>query len=174
MGTKVVKLACQGCGADLSVGEDVRFVTCNFCGSKLEVVHDQTVTHTRLLEDIADDLKVIQLQNELGQLDREWEQGRDRFMVSDREGNRSIPSSGGAVVGGVIATAFGIGWIIFTSNMGVPGIFPLFGLVIIGVAIIGMVISTKKAGAHRVAKADYDRRRAEVLRQIGAARGGRL
>ncbi|CAN5206797.1 hypothetical protein BH23VER1_BH23VER1_30320 [soil metagenome] len=151
MGTQIVKLACQGCGADLSVNEDIRFVTCKFCGSKLEVVHDRTVSHTRLLEGIADDLKLLKLQNELEQLDREWASLREGFMVSGKDGHRSIPNAGASVFGGALAIVFGIVWMAVASSMGAPGIFPLFGLVFIAVAVFGMVSSTRKAGAHRSA-----------------------
>ena len=66
---KITKVCCQGCGADLPVDESIRFGTCNYCHARLEIVHDPTVTHTRLLEDIAlntgrsaDRLHVLELQ----------------------------------------------------------------------------------------------------------------
>ena len=117
MGTQIVKLACQGCGADLEVSEGIRFMTCNFCGSKLEVVQDQSVTHTRLLEDIADNLKVIELQNELEKMDREWAIRRESFMVSGKDGHRSIPSAVGSTVMGGIAIVSGIFWMVMASSM---------------------------------------------------------
>ena len=49
---KVTKACCQGCGADLQIDETIRFVTCNYCNARLEVVHDTTVTHTRQLDKI--------------------------------------------------------------------------------------------------------------------------
>ncbi len=171
MGTKIVKLACQGCGSDLTLNEDVRFVTCNFCGSKLEVVHDQSVTHTRLLENIAGDLKVIQAQNELEQLDREWAQRREGFMVQDKDGHRSIPHTGISVAMGGFAVVAGIVWMIAASAMGAPSIFVMFGLVFIGVAIVGAITSAKKAGGYQSAKAAHDARRSELLRKIESAKG---
>lgn len=173
MGSEVVKLACQGCGADLSVSEGIRFVTCNFCGSKLEVVHDESVTHTRLLKDIADDLKVIQLQNDLEKLDREWAAKRESFMVTGKHGDRSIPSAGGSMVMGIIGIGFGIFWVIFTSQMGAPGFFPLFGLVFIGFALFGMISSSGKAGAHDKAKREYESKRSELSSELGQARAGK-
>lgn len=63
---KVTRVCCQGCGADLQVDETIRFVTCNYCGAKLEVVHGESVTHTKQLDRIerttdllASNLKVI-------------------------------------------------------------------------------------------------------------------
>jgi len=81
----VIKLCCNGCGSDLQVTDDVRFLTCNYCHSKLELVRDVSVTHTRVLEKIertsdriAGNLKVIELQNDLERLDRDGNRpGRD-------------------------------------------------------------------------------------------------
>ena len=173
MGTQIVKLACQGCGADLEVSEGIRFMTCNFCGSKLEVVQDESVTHTRLLEDIADDLKVIQLQNDLEKLDREWASRRESFMVTSKNGHRSVPSGAGAMIGGVAGIGGGIFWMIMTSQMGAPGMFPLFGLLIIGLSIFGMVSSGTKAGAHDRAKREYDDQRRKLAAELESARSGK-
>jgi DNA-directed RNA polymerase subunit RPC12/RpoP len=92
MDTRVMKLCCQGCGADLQVTEEVRFVTCNYCQSKLEIVRDASVTHTRVLEKlertterIAGNLKVIELQNDLERLDREWERVRQSLMTRGKD-----------------------------------------------------------------------------------------
>ena len=74
----VRKLCCQGCGADLEVDDSIRFVNCNYCGARLEIVRDASTTHSRLLDKIerrtgemAGELKIIRLQNDLEQLDRE-------------------------------------------------------------------------------------------------------
>jgi hypothetical protein len=42
----VTKVCCQSCGADLQIDESIRYVTCNYCNSVLEVVHGASVTHT--------------------------------------------------------------------------------------------------------------------------------
>lgn len=73
---------------------------------------------------------------------------------------------------GVVAIVFGVGWIISASSMGAPGIFPLFGLVFIGMAIFGIVSSGAKAKGHARAKADFDRGRAELVAELRAAKPG--
>ena len=35
---KTRRVCCQGCGANLEVDETIRFVTCNYCDARLEVV----------------------------------------------------------------------------------------------------------------------------------------
>ncbi len=89
---KITKVCCQGCGADLQIDETIRFATCNYCHARLEIVHDPMVTHTRLLEDIernteeiADNLRIVELQNELERLDRDWESRPELFKpTSDK------------------------------------------------------------------------------------------
>ena len=174
---KVTKVCCQGCGADLQVDESIRFATCNYCHARLEIVHDPTVTHTRLLEDIgrttekmAGNLRVIELQNDLERLDREWESERESFMVTGKNGHRSLPSQTGSVVGGVIAVVFGIFWIGAAASMGAPFPFPLFGLIFIGAAIFGMINGTTKASGYQDAESAFSRRRDELIRRIEDAR----
>lgn len=134
------------------------------------MVHDESVTHTRLLKDIADDLKVIQLQNDLEKLDREWRSDLEKFMVTGKNGHRSVPSGVGSTIMGVVVIVFGVFWMIASSSMGAPGIFPLFGLVFIGIAIFGIMSGNVKAGRHAQAKAEFDRRRAELEAELEAAK----
>src|SRR6478752_3378335 len=100
----VTKVCCQGCGADLQIDEGLRYVTCNYCHCRLEVVHDATVTHTRQLdkierttEQLANNLKVIELQNDLERLDREWDSQRESLLVRNKHGRVSEPSSAGSL-----------------------------------------------------------------------------
>jgi hypothetical protein len=176
---KTTKVCCQGCGADLEVDESIRFVTCNYCQSRLEIVHDETVTHSRLLEkierktdEISEDLKVIRLQNELEQLDREWAMQSASMMVTDKNGSKSVPSATGSVVGGVIMTMIGIFWMVATSSMGAPGFFPLFGLIFIAVAVIGMVTGATKSQAYETARDTMNLRRSQLLKKLEEARRG--
>jgi len=177
---KVTRVCCQGCGADLELSEDVRFVTCNFCGSRLEIVHDETVTHSKLLEKIgrqtdemADDLKVIRLQNELEQLDREWESTRQSLMVADKHGNRSEPSAAGSVVGGVVMIVAGIAWTGFAASMGAPGFFPLFGLLFIGFALFTMIRGASNATQLGSSRSQMQQRRGRLLAELERAKRGR-
>ena len=174
---KITKVCCQGCGADLQVDESIRFATCNYCHARLEIVHDPTVTHTRLLEDIgrttermAGNLRVIELQNDLERLDREWENRRESFMVTGKHGHRSLPSGAGSIVGGVIAIVGGIVWMSFAAGMGAPFPFPLFGLLFIGFAIFGMINGASKASGYKSAESSFNEQRNDMVRQIEEAR----
>jgi hypothetical protein len=172
---KITKVCCQGCGADLQVDESIRFATCNYCHARLEIVHDPTVTHTRLLEDIgrttermAGNLRVIELQNDLERLDREWADHRESFMVTGKNGHRSIPTEAGSMIGGGLMVVMGIVVLVVTANMGGPG--PLFGLAFIGIAIFSMISGTSKATGYRNAESSFTSRRDDLIRQIEEAR----
>ena len=172
---KITKVCCQGCGADLQVDDSIRFATCNYCHARLEIVHDPTVTHTRLLEDIgrttermAGNLRVIELQNDLERLDREWADSRESFMVTSKNGHRSIPTEAGSMIGGGLMVVMGIVVLVVTANMGGPG--PLFGLAFIGIAIFSMISGTSKATGYRNAESAFTSRRDDLIRQIEEAR----
>jgi DNA-directed RNA polymerase subunit RPC12/RpoP len=175
---KITKVCCQGCGADLQIDEFIRYVTCNYCNARLEVVHDPTVTHTRQLDKIerttarlADNLKVIELQNDLERLDREWDNQRQGYLVRGKNGHVSEPSSVGTIIAGVIAIVFGIFWIGFTRSMGAPGFFSLFGLVFIGAAVFGMVIGTSKAKTYQNGLHQYEFQRQRLVARLERERG---
>lgn len=170
---KVTKVCCQGCGADLQIDESIRFVTCNYCNARLEVVHDPTVTHTRQLDKIerttdrlAGNMKVIELQNDLERLDREWENQRSSLLVRGKDGHVSEPSSTGSMVGGIIMIVFGVFWIGMASSIGAPSLLPLFGLVFIGVAIFSMLNGITKAGAYQSKFSDYDGKRQRLVARL--------
>lgn len=174
---KITKVCCQGCGADLEVDETVRYVTCNYCHARLEVVHDPSVTHTRLMEKLekttdrmAENLKVIELQNDLERLDREWSSHRESFMVTGKDGHRSLPTHGGSVIGGVIGVAFGIFWIGMAASIGAPAPMVIFGVVFVGFIIFKSISGTAKAGEHQSAESDYQSRRDRLARQIDESR----
>lgn len=173
----VTKVCCQGCGADLEVDEEIRFVNCNYCGAKLEIVHDRTTTHSRVLEklekrsdEMAGDLKVIRLQNDLEKLDREWDREMQGFMVTGKDGEKSLPSAAGSMIGGVVAIIFGVFWIGFASSMGAPGFFPLFGLVFIAFAVFGMMRNGIKATGYQEAESRMQGRRRELVEALERAK----
>ncbi len=99
MGVTVKRVCCQNCGADLDIPDGIRFLNCNYCHSKLEVVEDHSTTHTRLLEtvaretrEMAGNLRVIELQNDLERLDREWATLRETYLTRDSRASRRNPA----------------------------------------------------------------------------------
>jgi hypothetical protein len=111
----------------------------------------------------ADHLEEIRNQNEVAQLDREWQNERERYMVVGRYGTRSIPNRATSLIGGVVIAGFGTLWTIMAASMGAPGLFPLFGVLFV-LAGVGMsVYSFIKAGEYEQAYRRYQERRAALL-----------
>ena len=153
---KITKVCCQGCGADLDVDESVHYVTCNYCHARLEVLHDTSVTHTRLIEQIhestqqmAGNLKVIELQNDLVLLDREWEVRKEGFMVKGRQGLRYVPTRASSRQGGITLIVLGLIWLGLAVNAPPPimVLFPVMGLVAIGFGFHMLMNGNSKAAA---------------------------
>ncbi len=173
---KITRVCCQGCGADLEVDEDVRFATCNYCHARLEIVHDTSVTHTRLMEKlerttdrIAGNLRVIELQNDLEQLDRSWDRVRESYMVRGKHGHVRFPSAGGSIFSGIVGGFAGIMLLVFSTGNGL-GMFAVFGLVFIAVSVAAAFGGLSKARAYDSAEAAYRAKRDRILDKIGEER----
>lgn len=172
---KIISVNCNHCGATLQVDEQTQFVTCNYCHSRLAIQRNASAVFTQVLEkieaqtgQIAGNLKLIEMQNELNQLDREWAMSREKLMVGGRNGNRSEPS----IAGGVFAIAIGIvgggGWTLLAASKGAPAFFPLFGVFFIGVCVVGGLRSIANAGQMDTTRRDYESRRRQLLDAIEA------
>jgi hypothetical protein len=125
--------------------------------------------------DVERQLHAITHQNEVAELDREWEISRESYMVTGKFGHRYIPSQAGSAFAGVLVALFGTLWTVFAFGMtrivastptplgGMIGLFPLFGILFV-VAGVGMSIySFVKASEYANAERQYRRRRAELL-----------
>ena len=166
----LVSVNCNHCGASLKFPSKTKFVTCNYCQSQLKVESSGSAFYTEeILEEVrevADDVETIKLQNKLERLDREWEMKLKGFMVRNQQGHESLPTSGGSAVGMIIAIVGGVGWMVFTSNMGAPAFFPLFGLIFIGVGVMSGISGGSKAQAYEAAKHQYELKRQQIVREL--------
>ena len=174
---KVISLNCNHCGAPLEVPEKARFATCGFCEAKLAIEHTGNTYSTSVLEDlkettekIARDVAAIKSSSKIKQLDSEWQQERLQHLVTGKNGQQSLPTKGGAVIGGIMIAGFGLFWTIMAAGitgagarMGAPGvvrIFPLFGvLFIIGGLFMSYSIYSRAEAYERANKSYLDRRR---------------
>jgi len=177
---ELLLVRCNHCGAALDVGGQTRFVTCQFCHSQLEVKRTDSSAFTEVVQQIlqntvqmAGNLEVIELQNELERLDREWSMNKEQFYTTGEEGQRQRPSSGGSVIGGILGIGFLIFWIGSASSMGAPPFFPLFGFAMLGIIIFNIVSNLKKSVGLIEAEGTYNSQRAALLRRIESARVSR-
>lgn len=173
----LLSVRCNHCGAPLQVGEAARFVTCQFCRTELTVERTDSAVFTQKLSEIhehtaqmAEDLEVIRLQNDLEKLDREWQMERERYMVTGQHGHKHEPGTFGSLVGGAVAVIAGIVWIAITSGHGAPSFFPLMGVVIIGIGVVGALVGMSKASALEEGRTRYELRRGPLARRLAAIR----
>lgn len=170
---KLLSLTCNHCGAPLEAPTKTRYLTCAYCNSRLEVKREGQAVYTEVLEAIeertariAEDVETIKLQNEIERLDREWTLQRERYLVKGQEGDISVPSTAGSVVGGLVGAGFGVAWTIFTASIGAPFIFPVFGILFIVLALAGTFSGTAKAEAYRLEQGSYESRRRALLARL--------
>lgn len=174
----VFRVACNQCGAPLEVASGTRFVTCNYCSSRLEVHRSDSASYTSVLEAIqdktaqmAEDLSIIRLQNELEQLDRQWEIEREQYKSRNKDGTTRLPET---TPGGVVAQWVGGGFfILFTIGMGIailsspaPGFFALFPFGMAFMVFILLIVGQQHAGQYAERLQQYERQREEILDQI--------
>jgi hypothetical protein len=168
---ELVRLACNGCGADIEVSEDARFVTCRYCDAKLEVQHTEGATFTAVREavrrvervekqtrEIADEVAELRAENELMELDRDWEQERKGLMLQNKSGHLTEPTRTMALGLGVGAVVIGVSLMVVVP---VQGVLIGFGFVAFGG--IGAFLMHAKAVQYENAEAEYERRRGEIL-----------
>ncbi|MGB6221154.1 hypothetical protein [Haloferula sp.] len=137
MSIKVTKVACQSCGANLTIDESIRFVTCGYCSAQLEIVHDPSAVYSKTLDDVVkrqdaveDELRVLRLEKSLQRIEQEWENFRIRVSSKSENGTIVEPGKAGPILFGIFATIlcvflFGFGlseriWLI--AILGVAGI----------------------------------------------------
>jgi len=167
----MVTVSCNSCGAPLKVGTQVRFVTCQFCNTQLEIKHSDSSIFTEQINRIADntaqmaqDLEAIKLQNEIERVDRE------AAADSGQSSGRAGPSGRG---GGVIGLGFAIffAFVCFAmaktaGGFGAPGLFTLVpvGMGVFAIAAALMAFSKSSDQAER--QDDLRRRRDELAEKL--------
>ncbi|MBN1516753.1 hypothetical protein JXA32_09315 [Candidatus Sumerlaeota bacterium] len=184
---KLQSMQCNNCGATLEVPESTRFLTCNYCNSKLSVHREGSASYTEVLEKIEqrtekidENLEIIKLQHELERLDREWESGKRQYMVKDDKDYKmpdeiiGKPNKIVSVIAGVVFLAIFsiVALTIFGGmrSMNAPflvTLVPLGMIVFVILAVVSSAFSTSnRLGKFQSAKTQYDVEREQVLRKI--------
>ena len=179
---KLESITCNHCGAPLQVPEGTNYVTCTHCNRQLAVVREGGARFTKVIEDLHEQVSKLTQQNDVEALDREWEQRKIHYVVTDKHGNTHVPTKTGSVVGGLFVVAFGLVWTVFAGGLslfataGTGGVgaitlcFPLFGLCFIGFGAYQAYSAYHKAGEYEQAYEEYQRRRRELIENSSAER----
>jgi hypothetical protein len=162
---------CNNCGAPLKVGPGISVVTCKHCASRLAVKRTESVAYTEMMEKIdrmtgkvAEQIDELARQNELAKIDREWEQERQAYMVTDKQGGRHIPTVGGGWAAVCLMATLGLVWLVSMRRfMQPPPQFTIFVIVFAVAAVVGGLWRMNKAQEYQAAKARYEKRRTAVI-----------
>ncbi len=127
-------------------------------------------------EHLADQLAEVRYQNELAQLDREWQNERQQYLIRGRYGVAQVPTPGMGIGMAVVVGMFGMFWTILAVSLTSGGpndgvfaiakvIFPLFGVLFTVAGIAVGVNAYSKGQKYQEAYAAYTARRAQVKRE---------
>lgn len=169
----LLSVSCNHCGAPLEISEETKFVTCRHCNRQLAVKHSDSAIFTEVLTqlaertaDMADDLKIIQLQNDLERLDREWEVESSEYMIRGKNGHISRPSPLlFTAVGGVVILISLNTMLSMKNGSGLP-----FMLIFIGVIGYSIYNHWTKHETLTNRERHYHEARAELVRAMDHAR----
>lgn len=166
-------VTCGGCGAPLTIPENVEYVSCKFCHAQLHVQRNQSVVFTEVMkslqqqtERLADNTEVLRIQNEIALLDREWEQQSAGLMVHGKHGSVSVPDKTSTVLVGIFVVAFGLMWTCIAGVMFPP--FALFGILFVAIAMWNIIKQHNNAGRYAELQAAHEIKRNKLRRQLDA------
>lgn len=122
-------------------------------------------------ENLKEQVSRLTNQQELADLERQWDRKRESLMISDKHGRKHVPNSASSTIGGMVVVVFGGIWTIGAISMasqspfGSAKLFPIFGLAFIAFGIFGIIHTNTKAGEYQRAESDYRRKRAKLTRE---------
>jgi len=156
-------LNCHNCGAQLKVPESANFVTCSHCDTQLAIHRHETGQFTDRSaqpEKPPADCAELLYQEKLAEIDKDWEQVRDRLLLGNGEGKAMTrPEESrhfrAILVAGLISVLIGV----FVGNWAVVGCA-------VGVAVVGALCLLASKLAHQ----DYQTAREEYLRRRSSVR----
>jgi hypothetical protein len=155
----VARWVCSSCGAPLTAPK------CPFCGTVTSSAPPPAAGTSR-------DLEILQVQNELARLDREFPAGARLAADDDDDVAPTAASAAGAKLIMFAVPVFGVVWTISAASMGAPAIFPLFGVffVLFGVLAARKAWTATDQTAARLAI--YRARREELLERLERLQAG--
>jgi hypothetical protein len=125
---------------------------------------------------VSDQLAEVRYQNELAQIDREWQIERERYMITSNDGRRNVPTAGMGIATALIGGVGGLIWTIFAFSLTHAGpegfgpppiigiVFPLFGVLFMCAGIGYGIYCYSRAAQYQQAFERYQARR-RAMRQ---------
>ncbi len=154
-------LNCNSCGAPLEVATSANFVTCQHCSTQLAVRRTETAAFTEELEQLAEQVRDLIREGKIADLDRCWERNKQRYLTTERDGSKSVPSEAKAVAWAVVMIVAVLAWTTAAVAMGAKE-FLWVGLVSLVIALYRGIDGYLRAKNYRTAHRRYLRRRAQM------------
>lgn len=110
-------------------------------------------------------LQQIQIQNEIKQVDREWEIEREKYISIGQYGARNPPNELISIIAAIVLGGFGLYVIIDAISKGAPILSPILGIAFILFGACVGVGGCLNARMYQKAYQRYRRRRTELLAQ---------
>jgi DNA-directed RNA polymerase subunit RPC12/RpoP len=165
--TSTVTVRCAECAAPLSPPSTARFITCQHCGTSLEIKREGGAVFADVvarLDRVEDKVDSLHAHHELARLDREWEAERETLLVRNKDGRTSVPTRGTALGAGAVAV---IGGVLFASFAGSQaGIFAVAGPLFAVIGVVMAISLSNKAARYAERERAYQERRAELEQQL--------
>jgi hypothetical protein len=160
----------------LDFPEGVRFLTCKYCSSKLEVVETETTLHTKLLEKMVErgrvlegQLRVMQIQSDIDKLDRNWQILKESYTSYGRYGRASLPS-----VADIAMQMMGmfVAAILLLLSLDRWDNIPFFLIYLFGLLMMVLLLFSqlKKLLSYERDMGKYEARRSQLLRDLESRR----
>lgn len=181
---ELVSLSCGECGASLDLPEKARFVTCTYCKAKLVVKREGGAAFTELqqaIEEVGDRAEALErevgalkkanlvreLDDEMQEIERDWEERRRSLMTKAKDGELVVPTKSAAYMMAVAAAGLAIAVVALGSSTTGVLVFGLAGAIL----ILGLAwLLHGRAERYLAAELDFEERRDEARRRLQAAR----
>ncbi|PHQ36766.1 hypothetical protein [Rhodopirellula bahusiensis] len=150
-----------------------KFVTCGFCHASLAIHHTGSSYSTELVEELKEttdalvkDVAQIKHNAALDRLDEHWERRRLKLLGTTKHGKQITQPPNPAVM--IFTSGFVIVFALIWTGMAAVMFAPmaLFGLVFLGVAVVGLFSSFSKADKYKAERKRYIRERQSLIEEI--------
>ncbi|MDA3963659.1 MAG: hypothetical protein PF961_22965 [Planctomycetota bacterium] len=179
MSMELLSLSCNHCGAPLEAPKSANYLSCQHCGSRLKIMSSGGAAWTEVQEkieaiaerqdDMAQDLEIIKLHNQIEALERDWDRYRDKSMIRSKHGREREPSVGGGMFSMIVGIVGGLVFFAMSGGAGAPMPFPLFGLAFVAFGVFSGLHSMKTGKAFERSKQRFQSQRRSLQGQIRRA-----
>ena len=112
---------------------------------------------------------ITQLEEELAQMERDWERQREGFLILGKDGTLGEPT-GASLVPRVVIMVGSVVIMAFLSATSLPAFLPYACLVPFSIATFQLLAGAGKSDAFDRAKSAYEGQRSAIIRKLEAAR----